>query len=236
MEKYIGFFYVLIILAANSFSEESDSTDLIFKDDNVHSFELHYYVQDWVKQMEANKADSEKMMPAKFIYHLPSGDSMVLDSIGVRYKGNSSYTLAGNNPKKSFKLGFDEYKDQTFFNCHVLNLNNCIEDPSYMREKIGYDIIRKFTPAPRVAYASLSVNDTLVGVFTQVEQVDKYFLKRNFDKDGGSLFKAADGGAGLDYKGPNKDSYKELYEIKRNEDDENAWNHFITMLYNSTIP
>jgi len=220
------------LLLASGGSDSVDSTDLIFNDAEVHQYRLTYYIPNWIDTMEYNKEDNgEAYMPARFCYKAPGGDSIVLDSIGVRYKGNSSYTLAKQNAKKSFKLAFDEYKKQSFFSCKKLNLNNCIEDPSYMREKIGYDIIRHYMATPRVAYAVLYVNDTMIGVFAQVEQVDKNFLQRNFAKSGGTLFKAGDNGAALDYKGPNKVSYESIYEIKENKGDEDAWNHLITMIY-----
>ena len=53
------------------------------------------------------KADSG-YLPARF-----SDGESTLDSVGVRYKGNSSFTLAGNNPKKQFKIGFNEFRFQT---------------------------------------------------------------------------------------------------------------------------
>lgn len=225
--------YVFIAFSGNLFGQYGDSTDLIFRDDVIHRYELEFAVEDWAEALAVNKEiNDEAYMPGLMRYIAPEGDTIVLDEIGVRYKGNSSYTLAVrlNNPKKSLKFHFDAYvDDQRFFECERLNFNNCIEDPSYMREKISYDIIRNYMAAPRVAYATISANGTPIGVFAQVEQVDDHFLDRNFTDGDGNLFKAGDDGAVLDYKGVNKDNYTEAYELKTNEE-EDDWTSFISML------
>ncbi|MBN1577484.1 MAG: CotH kinase family protein [Chitinispirillaceae bacterium] len=222
---------ILAVLNVRSFGEDVDSTELIFNDSIVHTYELQYYVADWDSIMEYNKEDADEIyMPAKMIYRTAGGDSVVLDSIGVRYKGNSSYEMAKNTPKKSFKFHFDEYKDQTFFGCERLNFNNCVLDPSYLREKISYDIARKYMASPRVAYATIMIDTMMIGVYTQVEQVDELFLERNFDNPDGNLYKAGDDGAVLTYEGPNQTTYEALYELKTNKNDKD-WSNFVNMLY-----
>jgi spore coat protein H len=44
-------------------------------------------------------------------------------------------------------------------------------------------------PSPRETHAKMFVNDEYVGLFTLVESVDKDFLKRNLNEDGGDLYK-----------------------------------------------
>ena len=211
-------------------AQDVDSTDIIFNDSIVHNYYLTFYKEDWAATLKYNKEENdEEYMPARFTCVTSGGDSIVLDSIGVRYKGNSTYTEARDMPKKSYKFKFDEYIDQTFFGCDKINLNNCFADPSYMREKLGYDVIRHYLPTPRVAFATLTINDTLIGIYSQVEQVNKGFLRRYFDDEDGNLYKASDHGSPLDYKGPNQSDYEEIYELKTNEE-ENDWSRFINFL------
>ena len=223
---------LLMLLAGRLPGQQVDSTELIFDDTEIHRFELRFADDAWSDSLEYNKeiAD-EEYMPATMIYRSPDGDSIVLDSIGVRYKGNSSYELAKNTPKKSFKFRFDKYTDrQTFFGCERLNFNNCVLDPSYLREKISYDIARDYMKAPRVAFATITVNGSLIGFYAQVEQVDELFLERNFSDPDGNLYKAGDNGAYLEYHGANKSSYEQSYELKTNTGADD-WSRFITMLY-----
>lgn len=220
-----------MFFAAFGVSEtRADSSDVIFSEDVVHFYELEFYVADWTAQLEANKENGEIYLAARLTYRHPGMETITMDSVGVRYKGNSSYVNAKNSPKKSFKLSFDEYRDQTLFGCEKINLNNCDLDPSYLREKIGYDIIRKYMPAPRAAFAVLSVAGTMIGVYTQVEQVDDLFLERNFQNPDGNLYKAGDDGATLEYINENQSTYEALYELKTNER-KNDWSGFLNMVY-----
>ncbi len=214
--------------------EEVDSTALIFDDRVIHAYELQLAPEDWADSLDYYKLNGETYMKATLTYKIPAGGSVILEDVGVRYKGNSTYTYAveANSPKKSFKIHVDEFSDspRKLFGCERINLNNCILDPSMMREKISYDIIRAYLPAvPRVAYATLTVNGKPLGLYAQVEQVDKDFLERHFDKPDGNLYKASDHGAPLDYRGDNTNEYKALYELKTNKDADD-WTRLKSML------
>ncbi|MBN1602418.1 MAG: CotH kinase family protein [Chitinispirillaceae bacterium] len=223
----IAFF--LIIAAGYSFCQVQDSSQLIFNDTIVNRYRINFYIPNWRDSLIYWKSNGEEYIPAKFTWYSPSGDSIVLDSIGVRYKGNSSYAVGSE--KKPFKFSFDKYrKKQRFFSIEKLNFSNIIEDPSMMREKIAYDILKKYMPSPRSAFAVLTIEDSLVNcLYTQVEQVDKIFLTRHYTNDKDNLYKAADQGASLDYLSANKDDYKEYYELKTNEKKDD-WTGLINLL------
>lgn len=186
---------------------------------------MHFYVTGWADSLEYNYENGEVYMPAQLTY-----GGMVLDSIGVRYKGHSSYMLSRNTPKKPLKFKFDKYrKDQTFFGLNRLNFSNCVQDPSFMREAISYNIARQYMPAPRTAYANIYIEGELIGFYVQVEQVDKIFLKRYFEDNGFNLYKSSDDGANLEYRGANQSVYESELELKTNED-LNDWSRLITMI------
>ncbi|MDD4857228.1 MAG: CotH kinase family protein [Candidatus Krumholzibacteria bacterium] len=204
---------------------DDDPSLLIFDDTKVHNFYLHFYISDWADTLKYNKENGERYMPAQL-----TCDAIVLDSIGVRYKGNSSYTLSANTPKKPFKFNFDKYVDgQTFFGLDELNLSNCVKDPSFMRETIAYRIARHYLPAPRTGYANLYVDGELIGFYILVEEVDKKFLDRHFSNNGFNLYKASDDGATLKYRGEDKSEYKGELELKTNEDADD-WSGLIEMI------
>jgi len=59
-----------------------------------------------------------------------------------------------------------------------------------MRETIGYELFEQMgLPTPRRAFADVWINDTHLGLYTIVEQVDKTFLRRNFANPEGNLYK-----------------------------------------------
>lgn len=163
------------------------------------------------------------------------------DSIAIRLKGNSSYGHPGE--KKSFKIDFNEYvSGQEYDGLRKLNFNNCFKDPTFMREKIIYDICRLDSiNAPRCNYANVYMNDEFWGFYNVVEQVDDEFLKTRFDDKSENLFKAVaafgmggGGGGGvtesdLAWYGDSQTDYTELYELENNED-ENDWSDLVDLI------
>jgi hypothetical protein len=204
-----------------------DSSQYVFNDSIVHRFNLHFYTPNWRDSLKHYFENlDKKYFPAQLIFD----DSIILDSIGVRYKGNSSYTLSRNTPKKPIKFNFNKYRDsQILYGLHRLNLHNSVSDPSFMREVIGYNIARRYLPAPRTAYANLYVDGELIGLYVVVEQIDKIFIRRYFENNACNLYKAGNDGAGLTYLGENQGEYESLYSLKTNED-ENDWSRFIEMI------
>lgn len=208
--------------------EEEDPSRALFNFETVHDFELEFYVDEWADSLEQNYNAGEVYMPARLFF----GDSLLLDSIGVRYKGNSSYLQAGNTPKKPFKLRFDKYvEDQRLLGLQRLNFNNCINDPSFMREPIAYHIASTIMPASRTAYANLYIEGELIGLYLLAEQLNEDFLARWYSDNGGNLFKAADDGATLLYRGDSAEDYTTEYELKTNET-ANDWSGLITLIEN----
>lgn len=202
-----------------------DSSAIIFDDSMVHDFKLEFYVDAWADSLKYNYENDEEYMPAKLTY-----GSITLDSIGVRYKGNSSYSMARNTPKKPFKFKFDKYiDDRTFYGIKRLNFSNCAKDPTYLREKIGYYIAGKYLPVPRTAYSNIYINGELIGFYLHIEQVDKTFLSRHFETNGNNLYKAGDNGTGLIYKGDQPSAYYDEIVLKTNED-ENDYSALIDLL------
>ncbi len=89
---------------------------------------------------------------------------------------------------------------QTFRGFKKLNLNNGFSDPTLIRETIAYELFEQMDiPTPRTAFADVWVNDTHLGLYTMVEQVDKTFLRRHFANPDGNLYKPEERPAALDW-------------------------------------
>lgn len=212
-------FGILLSLLCFSSFVNADSSSIIFDDSKIHRYNLQFYISDWKDSLEYHKSLDEACIPARVIYHINATDSLVFDSVGVRYKGNSSYAYASKSDKKPYKFSFDEYKDnQTFYGVKTLNFSNGAKDPTMMREKISYDIIRKYMKAPRATFATITVGNEYIGLYTQVEQIDKTFLKANFKDKKGNLYKASDDGSSMLYRGDTISGYTGEWELKTNED------------------
>lgn len=111
-----------------------------------------------------------------------------VSDIGVRLKGEGSFQKFDQKPP--LKLKFDEFvDDQTFHGLKRLTLNNAFEDPSFVAERLAYDVFRAAKlPAPRCNNALLYVNGSFYGVYVNVEAEDKTFLSRWFASNDGNLY------------------------------------------------
>lgn len=99
--------------------------------------------------------------------------------VGVRYKGYSSYSP--NRDKNPFNLDLDyTYQWQAHQGFRKIKLSNVIQDPSFVREALSYKIARNYMPASEANFANVYVNDTLIGLYTNVEAVNTDFLDKHF--------------------------------------------------------
>jgi spore coat protein H len=91
----------------------------------------------------------------------------------MRYRGD----WARSWPKKPLKIFFE--KDKDFDGQHVLNLNPNWRDPAFIREQFAYSIYDVCgVPAPSTRMVKLNLNGKFYGVYLEVEQPAKQFLKR----------------------------------------------------------
>jgi hypothetical protein len=158
----------------------------------------------------------------------------VVDSVGARFKGNSTFSHPNN--KKPFKLEFDEYRDdQKYDGMKSISLNNGYLDPTLIREKLHLDFCRDAgIAAPRGNFARVYINGVYWGVYTIVESVDKTFLKDRYDDNDGNLFKAVDAFTNnifsdLRWYGATHSTYYNRYELKTNET-ENNWTDLVNFI------
>jgi hypothetical protein len=111
-----------------------------------------------------------------------------LDGVGVRLKGHRSFRPLDAKP--SIKIRVDKYeKGQRLFGRRHFTLNNLVEDPTMVREFLGYRLMRKLgVPAPRVGYVRLVVDGEPYGLYALVETPDSEFLAKNLGDGSGPLY------------------------------------------------
>ena len=63
------------------------------------------------------------------------------------------------------------------------------QDPSFVREVLSYEIARKYMPASKANYANVYVNDTLIGLYTNVESVGGEFLEGHYNSSDNPFIK-----------------------------------------------
>ncbi len=119
----------------------------------------------------------------------------VYTNVAVHLKGSYSYQDLDGKP--SLTLNFDKFAPgQTFHGLDKIHLNNSIQDPTYLSERISRELFQSAgVPAARVGYAKVRLNDRELGLYVLVEGYNKRFVKRHFPSAKGNLY---DGGSGND--------------------------------------
>lgn len=156
----------------------------------------------------------------------------MFDSVGVKYKGNSSYNA--NQVKNPWHIELDTYKEHDYQGYKDIKLANVYKDPSFLRDVLGYQIARQYMDAPLANYANLYVNGTLIGLYSNTEAISKSFVKDRFGSKSNTFFSCSppDGanpmsGAypNLVYLGADSTNYYDAYELKSDY----GWNELIAL-------
>jgi hypothetical protein len=159
-------------------------------------------------------------------------DGNMYTGVGVRFRGNSSYFMLGNSPKKSFSISIDHTNDgERLYGYRTLDLLNGHADPSFLRTVLYSRISGRYIPTPKANFVRLVVNGENWGVYINVQQFNKDFLREWFSTTEGVRWKVPAGrdrGGGLAYRGPDPDSYKRAFELETADSPE-AWHDLIEL-------
>ena len=116
------------------------------------------------------------------------------NEMAVRLKGSTG----GFRPlddKPAFTVSCDRFKaGQRFHGLSRFQLNNSVEDPSYLSEKLGSELSRAAgVPAPRVSHARVELNGRKLGLYVLKEGFAEEFLARHFPRADGNLYEVEAG-------------------------------------------
>ena len=166
--------------------QQSSESQSPFVTDRVATVRIVMKEQDWTALQQ--NALAEQYVQADFWF-----DDELVPNVGVRPKGNSSLrsTAQSGSPRFSLKVDFNLLnRARDFRGLKKANLNNGWSDPTLIRERLAYELSEQMDiPTPRSCFVDLWVNNTRLGVYTMVEQIDKTFLRRHFARDDGNLYK-----------------------------------------------
>ena len=217
---------MLLIIFVSVFADESD---VIYDDSQILEFYITFEDDEWYDMLYGNyllgSEDENDWIYSQATFTFNGVD---YDSVGVRFKGYKS--MGYPTQKKPFKIKFDAFvEDQEFYSLDKLNLNNNYCDPSFLREKLVYDVMNEYIPSSRANFAKVYVNGIYWGLYTNVEQVNMKFVDRHYGGgEDGNLFKG-DPHGDLVWYGPNQADYYDLYEIKTNEE-LNNWSDLLNLI------
>lgn len=155
----------------------------LFDTSTVHTIDI--VMDDWDSFLE--ECTNEEYVLCTVII-----DGETYRNVAIRAKGNTSLSSVqsyGNN-RYSFKIEFDHYDDGSYYGLDKLCLNNIIQDNTYMKDYLTYQLMREFgADAPLCSFSYITVNGEAWGLYLAVEGVEESFLQRNYGSDYGKLYK-----------------------------------------------
>ncbi len=114
-------------------------------------------------------------------------DGVRRENVAIRKKGFIG-SLVEDRP--ALKVHFDaDDPEQTLYGLKRLTLNNSVQDPTWLRQCIAYEVFGKAgIPVPWCNFAHVTVNGRDLGLYVHLESTDRRFVRRYFERDEGELW------------------------------------------------
>ncbi len=193
----------------------------------IQKIEVYFSQPDWDYQMDTSKYGADDYVVADWV----KINGIQFDSVGVKYKGNSSYD--STYIKNPVHIELNHVIGQNYQGIKDIKLGNGYSDPSMIREVLAYDILKNYMDCPRSNFAQLYINGNYIGIYSNDESINKDFCSNNFNSSSNTFFKCNPiGAAGPTTKSnlkhiPLADSaaYFNLYELKSDY----GWNELVQL-------
>ncbi len=184
------------IASHNANAKELTLND-IFPTDRIIDVQITVTQQDWDTiryqsrdirtALSASRQFKPIESPYTYVEASISIDGVVFPKVGLRKKGFIG-SLSHTRPSLKIRLNHID-KDGEIEGLTNLTLNNNKQDTSLMSQFMGYALFNTIgSPAPRCAYAKVTVNGENLGIYSHVETVRKPLLKRAFRNSNGPLY------------------------------------------------
>jgi spore coat protein CotH len=143
----------LIVLLAIVFSVDLNSQNEFYDTESIREIHINFFDENWDHLLDSLYVEGEN---GRILADIAI-DGEIYPNVGVRYKGFSSVSV--NNIKNPFNIKLDYViEDQNHQGLDKLKLSNVIQDPSFVREVLSYEICRKYMPASGANFAKLYIN------------------------------------------------------------------------------
>ena len=195
----------------------------------LRTFFLEFEDADWENELD-DFYHTDVDVPATLTV-----DGKTYRDVGVHFRGNTSYMMAGKGQKKSLSLSLDfRHKEQRLLGYRSLNLMNSSQDPTFMRIALYHEIARQYIPANRVNWVRVAIDGESWGIYVNSQQFNSDFTNEWFKSTKGARWKLPanpGNGSGFAYLGDDPARYRSVYEIK-SKDDPKAWSDLINLCTN----
>lgn len=214
----VAIFLWLGIIAHNTSAKEL-TLDEIFPTDRIIDVQITLPQQDWDTiryqsrdirtALSASRQFQPMESPYTYVEASVSIDGVVFPKVGLRKKGFIG-SLSNTRPSLKIRLNHVD-KDGGIEGLTNLTLNNNKQDTGLVSQFMGYALFNAIgSPAPRCAYAKVTVNGKSLGIYSHVETIRPPLLKRAFGNSDGPLYE----GTVVDFY----EGWENSFEHKRGDD------------------
>ena len=187
---FICFFFPYLIIGQTLYNPQQlyDNPGGFFAEDSIREIYLTFYDSDYHTIL----VDSWFYNPS---YRIPAQltlNGVLYDSVGVRYKGNSTFCLPNDNfsPKVPYNIDMNYFiGGQKLLGYKKMKLANAWMDPTFAKQIVSSNIYRKYLPTGESNLVKLYVQGDYNGLYVNDESINKQFLEKHFDEKSGPLFK-----------------------------------------------
>ncbi|HQV00470.1 MAG TPA: CotH kinase family protein, partial [Bacteroidia bacterium] len=149
----------------------------------IQKIEIYFSQSNWDYQLDTARLGFDDYVIADWV----KINGSHYDSVGVKYKGNSSYD--STYIKNPLHIELDNVKAQSHQGFTDIKLGNNYADPSGIREVLAYKILNNYMHCPQANFAQLYINSNYIGLFANVESINKDFLSTHFNSSSNTFFK-----------------------------------------------
>lgn len=224
--------YILAILCLSSFGRNPIvAQGDFYAIDHIPEIRIYFEQSNWDELLDSMYAEGDYGRLGADV----TIDGSLYHKVGVRYKGFSSY--GSDRLKNPLNIDLDYiFSDQNHQGYKKVKLSNVIQDPSFLREVLTYEIAQKYMPSSRANYANVYINDVLIGLYTNVEAVEIEFLEDHFNSNDGTLVKCNPTQVDLNgensnlnqISGADESDYYSLYNMRSSGEDD--WANLLSLI------
>lgn len=194
--------------------------DDFFSVDKIQQIHITFKQDNWAYMLDSLRYNGEGLLPADITIN-----DTELTQVGVRYREGRAFTPGAKRNGLFIQLNL-ETEDQNYQGYKAVDLSDGLRDPSMMREVLAHEIAQPYVPSPKANFAKVYINDSLYGLYTNIEVIGDQFLQRNFGNSDGTLFAATP-----DYVVPAPEECRtKLYASLQLDNNADCYKHNFTVL------
>ena len=200
----------------------------LYQKDSLRTININFYNSDFNSILDSTfYSNPLYRLPAEVIFN-----NTILDSVAIRYKGNSSFIKCSSVLKKPYNLDINDIiVGQTLMGYKKIKLSNSWFDPTFLKELLATKIYQRYLPTYETNLMKVYTQGNYTGLYLNQEAINKQFLEKHFSEKDGAFFKCdpidmSTYSPNLKFLGQDSSLYYNSYELKS----DNGWSSLINLI------